>query len=166
MTIAESLLPEFDHEMSSLRKVIERVPDSKADWKPHPKSAAMGYLAIHLARLASLTNRIIEADDIDVGNPAGWTMPEFESAAKTVAMFDEVTKAARAALAGASDAQLMKPWSLKNNGETRFTLPKVAAYRSMVLNHIIHHRGQMTVYLRLNDIPLPGLYGPTADEPM
>lgn len=168
MTIAESLLPEFDQEMGNLRKVISRVPDGKADWRPHPKSMALGYMAVHLARLASLVNRIVEGDEMDVGkaSASGWKMPEFESAAATVAMFDEVVKSARAAIASASDSEMMKPWSLKNNGETRFTLPKVAALRTMVFNHMIHHRGQLTVYLRLNDVPLPSLYGPTADEPM
>lgn len=168
MTIAESLLPEFDQEMASTRKVIARVPDGKADWRPHPKSMAIGYMAVHLARLASWVNLILAEDELDVGKmmKSGWKMPEFESAESNVASFDQVMASARAAIAAAPDAEFFKPWSLKNNGVTLFTLPKVAALRSMVFNHLIHHRGQMTVYLRLNDVPLPSLYGPTADEPM
>ena len=166
--IAQSLLPEFDQEMSNTRKVIARVPDGKTDWRPHPKSMPMGYMAVHLAMLPGWVNMILEKDELDVGamKDSGWKMPEFESAEACVATFDKAVAGARAALASADDALLMKSWSLKNNGEVRFTLPKVATLRSMVFNHIIHHRGQMTVYLRLNDVPLPGLYGPTADEPM
>ncbi len=168
MSIAESLLPEFDQEMANTRKIIASVPNGKADWRPHPKSMPMGYMAVHLARLASWVNLILTGDELDVGKigKSGFKMPEFESAEKNAAAFDEITAAARASLAAAPDSEFMKPWSLKNNGVNVVTLPKVAALRSLVFNHLIHHRGQMTVYLRLNDVPLPRLYGPTADEPM
>lgn len=168
MTIAESLLPEFDQEMANTRKVIARVPNGKSDWRPHAKSMPIGYMAVHLARLASWVNLIIADDELDVGKlgKSGFKMPEFESAEKNAAVFDEITSSARAAIAATPDAVFFKPWSLKNNGTTIVTLPKVAALRSLVFNHLIHHRGQMTVYLRLNDVPLPGLYGPSADEPM
>jgi len=168
MTIAETMLPEFDQEMGNTRKVISRVPGGKSDWRPHPKSMPLGYLAVHLSMLPNWVNMVLEKDELDVGamKTSGWKMPEFESADASVAVFDQAVKGARAALAAASDELLFKPWSLKNNGVTVFTFPKVATLRSIVFNHLIHHRGQMTVYLRLNDIPLPGLYGPTADEPM
>ncbi len=168
MTIAESLLPEFDQEMGNTRKVIARVPNGKTDWRPHPKSMQLGYLAVHLSMLPNWVNMILEKDELDIGlmMKSGWKMPDFESADASVAVFDDIIMKARSALATASDAELMKPWSLKNNGVVVFTLPKIATLRSMVFNHVIHHRGQMTVYLRLNDVPLPGLYGPTADEPM
>jgi uncharacterized damage-inducible protein DinB len=168
MTIAESLLPEFDQEMANTRKVIARVPNGKTDWRPHPKSMPLGYMTVHISRLAGWVNMIMEKDEFDVGlmMKSGFKMPDFESAEKSVEVFDEVIAKARATLAGASDADFLKPWSLKNNGEVRFTAPKVGALRSMVFNHMIHHRGQLTVYLRLNDVPLPGLYGPTADEPL
>ncbi len=167
MTIAESLLPEFDQEMANTRKVIARVPNGKSDWKPHPKSMALGYMAVHLARLSSWVNLILTQDDLDIGKMMKtFKMPEFESAEATVATFDEVIKSARAAIAAAPDSEFFKPWSLKNNDVILFTLPKIGALRSLVFNHMLHHRGQMTMYLRLNDVPLPSLYGPTADEPM
>ena len=168
MTIAQSLLPEFDHEMANTRKVIARVPNGKTDWKPHPKSMPLGYITVHLSRLASWVNMIMEKDEFDVGlmMKSGFKMPDFESAENSVTVFDDVVTKARAALVNAADSDLTKPWSLKNNGVVMFTAPKVGALRNMVFNHMIHHRGQLTVYLRLNDVPLPGLYGPTADEPM
>lgn len=168
MKIADTMLPEFDQEMGNTRKVIARVPNEKTDWRPHPKSMPLGYLAVHLSMLPNWVNMILEKDELDIGlmMKSGWKMPDFVSADASVAVFDKAVQAARAALAVASEELLSKPWSLKNNGVTMFTLPKLATLRSMVFNHLIHHRGQMTVYLRLNDIPLPGLYGPTADEPM
>lgn len=168
MTIAESLLPEFDQEMANTRKVIARVPSAKNDWKPHPKSMPLGYLAVHLSTLASWVNMVIEKEELDVGKlrESGFKMPEFESGEASAAVFDEVVRSARAVLERTPDEEFFKPWSLKNNGVTVVTLPKIATLRSIVFNHIIHHRGQLTVYLRLNDVPLPGLYGPSADEPM
>jgi uncharacterized damage-inducible protein DinB len=165
--IADSLLPEFDQEMANTRKVIARVPNGKTDWRPHPKSMPLGYMAIHLATLGNFANAILEKDELDIGlMMKDFKMPEFESGEASAALFDETTRRARAAIASTSDADFLKQWTFKNNGVVVFSLPKIAALRSMVFNHIIHHRGQLTVYLRLNDVPLPGLYGPTADEPM
>jgi uncharacterized damage-inducible protein DinB len=168
MPIAKSLLPEFDQEMASTRKIIERVPSGKNEWKPHPRSMPLGYMAVHLAKLPEWISMIMTSDDLDIGLMAerGFNMPVFESAEATVAMFDKAVHDSRFLIAGASDELMMKNWTLKNKGTTIFSIPKVATLRTMVFNHIIHHRGQMTVYLRLNDVPLPSLYGPTADEPM
>lgn len=166
MAISEALLPEFDHEMSNTRTTLERVPEDKFDWKPHEKSFPMGHLATHIANLPTWAAMIIAKDSIDI-QPEGEPPPKNEAAkshADLLETFDRNVAAARAALAGASDEQLLKPWTLFKTGNTIFTLPRIAALRSFVMNHSIHHRAQLGVYLRLNDVPVPGLYGPSADE--
>ncbi|MBV8732754.1 MAG: DinB family protein [Acidobacteriia bacterium] len=166
MTISETLLPEFDNEMANTRKTLERVPDDKFDWKPHPKSFAMGPLAIHLATLVGWTNDTIAKDNFDVA-PQGQSSnqpPAIKSRADLLKTFDEGVVKARTALAGASDEHLLKPWSLLAGGKTLMTMPRTAVIRSFVLSHVIHHRAQLGVYLRLNDIPVPSIYGPSADE--
>jgi uncharacterized damage-inducible protein DinB len=163
--IAESLLPEFDHEMATTRALLERVPDAQAGWKPHEKSMALGQLAIHVATLpywAIVTLRETELDLNPPGGP-GYQMPGFASTAATLQVFDENVKEARQVIASASDAQMTAGWTLKNAGATVFTLPRIGVLRSMVMNHLIHHRGQLSVYLRLHDVPLPAIYGPSAD---
>jgi uncharacterized damage-inducible protein DinB len=162
MTIAEGLLPEFDHEMANTRKTLERVPESKFGWKPHEKSYTLGKLATHIATLPVFAAMTIAQDDLDLGKP--FPAPAPKTRDEIVALFDENMKAARAAIACASDQTLMKNWSLKQGTHVIFTMPKVAVLRSFVMNHTIHHRAQLLVYLRLNDIPVPGLYGPSADE--
>ncbi|MGH9768365.1 MAG: DinB family protein [Blastocatellia bacterium] len=166
MSISASLLPEFDQEMVNTRKALERVPDDKFDWKPHEKSLPMGSLATHLANLPSWTVYTINQDSLDLAPPGGepFKTPEAKSRQEILEMFDKNVVAARAAIAAASDEELFKPWSLLSGGNTLMTLPKIAVLRSFVMNHIIHHRGQFTVYLRLNDIPVPSIYGPSADE--
>jgi uncharacterized damage-inducible protein DinB len=166
MAISESLLPEFDHEMANTRKTLERVPRDKFDWKPHAKSMAMGDLATHLGNIPTWANYTIDQDSLDLA-PEGQPLPPTElakSEAELLATFDENVAKARAAIAGASDADLFQPWTLLNNGSQILTLPKVAVLRSFVMNHLIHHRAQLGVYLRLNDIPVPSIYGPSADE--
>lgn len=165
MAISESILPEFDHEMANTRKTLERVPDDKFDWKPHEKSMAMGALASHLANLPSWGSLTVESDSFDLapgGEPS--TQPAFNSGKDLIAAFDENIAKTRSAIAGASDQELFKPWTLLSNGSTILTMPKVAVLRSFVMNHVIHHRAQLGVYLRLNDIPVPSIYGPSADE--
>lgn len=162
MAIAQALLPEFDQEMANTRKTLERVPDSKWDYKPHPKSGTMGWYAGHLANLPSWPIFTIRQDELDLAQP--FDTPSTKNRAEVLAVFDKNVADARQAIAGASDQELMKPWSLKKGGQTLMTLPKVAVLRGFVMNHIIHHRGQLTVYLRLNDIPVPALYGPSGDE--
>lgn len=162
MPLNQALLPEFDHEMGNTRKSLERIPEGKFDWKPHEKSSTMGQLATHLATINQWTEAIIGQDSFDVANSP--RPPVFKSRQEILNAFDQGTAAARKAIAGATDEQLMKSWSLVNAGQTIFTLPRVAVVRSFILNHTIHHRAQLGVYLRLNDIPVPSIYGPSADE--
>ena len=165
MSIAEALLPELDHEMTTTRSLLERVPGDRADWKPHAKSMSMGQLAIHLPGLLLWIPRIVGETELDVTAPGSRTLnPAWESTTTTLATFDRVLADGRATVAGASDATLREPWTLKAGTHVIFTLPRVAALRTMVMNHMIHHRGQLSVYLRLNDVPLPEIYGPTADS--
>jgi len=167
MSIADSMLPEFDHEMANTRKTLERVPDDKFDWKPHDKSFSMGSLASHLSNLPSWANVSIEMDEFDMA-PGGnrMTTPVCHNQQELLATFDENVKKARAALAGVSDEKLFGMWFLKNSGQNVLSMPRIAVLRNFVLNHNIHHRAQLGVYLRLNDIPVPSIYGPSADEAM
>ena len=165
MTISESLLPEFEQEMAGTRKTLERVPDDKFAWKPHEKSMALGNLVSHLATLPGWATSTVKEDGFDMA-PSGEPikMPEVKSAQEALAIFDAEISKARAAIAAASDEDWNKPWTLKAGEQTFFTLPKIAVMRTWVLNHNIHHRAQLGVYLRLNDSPVPSLYGPSADE--
>ncbi|HEX6903670.1 MAG TPA: DinB family protein [Thermoanaerobaculia bacterium] len=160
--ISQSLLPEFDQEMKTTRRVLERVDAGKFGWKPHDKSFPFGTLATHVAQLAGWGTTIMGQDELDIGGP--FTPPQVESTQELLDMFDKNVAATRAALANASDEDFKKPWTLRKGDREVFTLPKAAVVRTMVFNHIIHHRGQLSVYLRLNDIPVPSVYGPTADE--
>jgi uncharacterized damage-inducible protein DinB len=166
MAISKSMLPEFDYEMASTRKTLERIPDEKFDWKPHDKSMTMGGLATHLANIPTWATRAINKDSFDMAPQGGppLRLPPAQSRSEILDTFDKNVAEAREAIAGASDEDLMVKWSLLSGGETVMTLPRVAVLRSFVMNHSIHHRGQLTVYLRLNDLPVPGLYGPSADE--
>ena len=167
MTLAESILPEFDREMQLTRKLLERVPETTPDWKPHQKSTPIGRLAMHLATLPGWAGRLTD-DRFDVNPPDGGAAQRpnltFESTQALVDTFDEQVRKARETVAGMSDDELMGMWSLQNAGHTIFTMPRTAVLRTMVLNHMIHHRGQLSVYLRLNEVPLPSIYGPSADE--
>jgi len=166
MAIGDGLLPEFDQEMANTRKTLERLPDDKLTWKPHPKSGAMGWLAGHVAQLPSWAGMAVGQDSLDLepeGKPPTPPSPP-KSRQEILEMFDNSVAAGRAAIAGASDEHLLKPWTLLKNGQTIMTLPRVAVLRSFVLNHLIHHRAQLGVYLRLNDLPVPSIYGPSADE--
>lgn len=162
MPLNQALLPEFDHEMANTRKSLERIPDSKLGWKPHAKSMSMGGLATHLATINHWTEAIMGSDSFDVKNAP--PNPELKSSAQMLEAFDKNTASARKAIAGATDEQLMKPWSLLSGGKAVFTLPRAAVLRSFILSHTIHHRAQLGVYLRLNDVPVPSIYGPSADE--
>lgn len=168
MSLSDALLPEFDQEMKNTRRTLERVPEEKFGWKPHQKSWAMGGLATHVANLPGWIALAISQDSLDLA-PGGVPSPPMQpvqSRQELLAMFDKNITAARAAIVGASDALLLKPWSLLRNGQALMSLPKIAVLRSFVMNHSIHHRAQLTVYLRLNDVPVPALYGPSADEGM
>lgn len=165
MSIAQSLLPEFDQEMATTRKILAAVPEGKNDWRPHPRSMTLARLAGHVAELPGWGKVTMQETELDI-MPAGVTMQPglFTTREATLQTFDENVKTARAALAGAQDADYMVPWTLKAGGRTIFTLPRLAVLRSFVMNHLIHHRAQLGVYLRLNDVPVPGAYGPSADE--
>jgi uncharacterized damage-inducible protein DinB len=166
MAIRDALLPEFDQEMANTRKTLERVPEDKLDWRPHAKSMAMGGLATHLSNLPTWTNHAIEEDSLDLA-PEGKQLPPtpmVKSRTELLEIFDSNVAKARAAIAAANDEELFKPWTLQHNGKQLLTLPKVVVLRGFVMNHNIHHRAQLGVYLRLNDIPVPSIYGPSADE--
>ena len=164
MPQVDALLPEFDHEMTTTRKALERVPEDKLEWKPHARSFSLGALATHLANLPTWGTETLTRSEIDL--PA---VPQPASALTSkpdlIAAFDRNVAAARAAMTGKTDAELLAIWSLKRGGKTLFSMPKTAVLRSFVLSHIIHHRAQLGVYLRLLDGPVPATYGPTADEP-
>jgi uncharacterized damage-inducible protein DinB len=165
MTLSEMLLPEFDQEMASTRKTIERVPDDKLDWQPHAKSTTMRGLITHLANMPTWVGHTLGKDALDLapqGVPA--RAAPAVSTREAVETFDRNVAEARAAIADADDAAFGGSWSLLQNGRTLLTLPKLAVLRSFVMNHIIHHRAQLGVYLRLNDVPVPSIYGPSADE--
>ena len=166
MTIGQMMLGEFDEEMKGTRKVLERCPDEKWNWKPHDKSGTLGWLAGHVATMVDWIPVTIKTEELDyapVGGPS-WQPPKTDNRQQLLAEFDKNVAAARAALASVSDAEMMKNWRLLAGGQEIFTMPRVAAIRSMVLNHHIHHRAQLTVYFRLLGVAVPGLYGPSADE--
>jgi uncharacterized damage-inducible protein DinB len=166
MSIADSLLPEYDQEMVATRKCLERIPSDKFTYRPHAKSFDMGSLAVHIATVCDWGVVTMKADDFDyapVGAPP-YQPPVAKDTAELLAMFDKGRKEFRAALAAADDGAMMKPWSLLAGGKAIFTMPRIAVIRSMIFNHLIHHRGQLGVYLRLNEIAVPGIYGPSADE--
>jgi uncharacterized damage-inducible protein DinB len=166
MALNEALLPEFNHEMASTRRSLERVPDDKFDWKPHPKSMTMRQLALHLALFPSWATETLEKTSLDVAPPGAppYQPPPVKSRQDLLEIFDRDMAKAREGLEKASDDQLMATWTLLAGGKTIFSMPRVGVLRGMVMNHMIHHRAQLGVYLRLNDIPVPAIYGPSADE--
>jgi len=166
MSIADALLPEFDQETAVTRKTLERIPGDKLEWRPHEKSMTLEGLATHLSNLPSWTVMSIKEDSFDVAPKDGepFRVEPITSVQDALQAFDKNVAEARAAIAGASDQELMAPWSLKAGGDVVFTMPTVAVLRSFVMNHMIHHRAQLGMYLRMNDLPVPAMYGPSADE--
>ena len=168
MSIASLLLPEFDAEMLSTRRLLERVPEGKSDWKPHAKSMALGRLATHVTEIPGWLVWTFEKDALDIAPPGG---PKFvpqtlATTAALLAQFDANVAKGRTALAAAPDAAFTLPWTFLMGGKTLWTKPKFDVYRSFSINHLVHHRSQLGVYLRLLDIAIPGTYGPSADEGM
>ncbi len=161
--IAASMLPEFDHEFATLRTALERVPEDKPDFRPHEKSMPLAQLAGHLAEIPGWVNVTVETDELDF-EAGGYEPYHMTSKADLLARLDEGVAKARECLAGASDEQLMQNWTMRTGDQVHMSMPKVAVLRSFVLNHMVHHRAQLGVYLRLNDIPVPSTYGPSADE--
>lgn len=163
MAMVDVLLPEFDREMANTRRYLERVPDGHFAWKPHAKSRSLGNLAHHLATIPANVGRTMDADSLDLST-ARPAAAESATQKELLATFDQIVATSRAKLAAATDAQLMLPWTLKFGPKTVFTMPKAAVLRAIVFSHTIHHRGQLGVYLRLKDVPVPAIYGPSADE--
>jgi uncharacterized damage-inducible protein DinB len=165
MPIAESLLPEFDHETATTRVLLERVPEDRAAFKPHEKSRSLGELSAHLSAIPGWAPIVLKQAQFDTSatDAAPFAYPAFESMSKVLAAYDERVHVARGLLTAATDAELMVPWALKTGGKIVFTMPRVAAFRSFIMNHAIHHRGQLSVYLRMCGVALPSIYGPTAD---
>jgi uncharacterized damage-inducible protein DinB len=165
MAIKDTLIPEYDHEMATTRRLLERVPEAEFAWKPHDKSMSLGQLAGHIANIPMWCEMTLEHTVLDldaVGDDARLRKPVSRSS--LLKEFDAKVAAARARLATQTDAEMLAPWTLKKGPHEVFTLPRISAIRSFVMNHLIHHRGQLSVYLRLKDVPIPPIYGPTADE--
>jgi uncharacterized damage-inducible protein DinB len=167
MTIGQSMLGEFDQEMQNTRKTLERVPDDKWNWKPHEKSGTVGWLAGHIATLPGWATMTINTEEFDyapVGGKSSYQPPKTDNRNDLLAAFDKESAEARAALASVSDQDMLKTWKLLAGGQEIFAMPRVAVIRGVVMNHLIHHRAQLGVYFRLMGVPVPGLYGPSADE--
>jgi uncharacterized damage-inducible protein DinB len=166
MTIAELLLPEFDAEMANTRKVLERVPADKLDWRASPQVNTIGWVTRHLAEIPQWTVMTLAMPSFDVNPPGGAKYePSTEtSLPKILATFDKGVAEGRASIAAASDASFAEPWSLLNGGSVMFTMPRYNVVRNFVINHAIHHRAHLLSYLRANDVPAPGMYGPSGDE--
>jgi uncharacterized damage-inducible protein DinB len=162
MSIGQSLLPEFDQETSTTRKVLERVPTEKGQWKPHPKSFPLGHLAQLVAGMPGWLPRMLMHAHLDLGMSSPYT---FQATEALLEQFDRGVRDGRAALGAAEDASFDEPWALKHGDHVLFTMPRGVVVRQH-FNHMVHHRAQLGVYLRLLDIPVPSMYGPTADERM
>ena len=163
MTISQTLLPEFDQEMANTRKILAVVPDDKLDFKPHEKSMGLGRLAGHVAELPNWAKTTVETEKLEMKD--GDMKPYIPASRDEIlARFDQQVKEARAAIERTPDSEWSKTWSFIFNGQSIFSMPRIACYRNMCMNHLIHHRGQLGVYLRLNNVEFPGMYGPSADE--
>jgi uncharacterized damage-inducible protein DinB len=162
MAIVDALLPEFDHEMTMTRKLLERVPDDRLAWKPHEKSMSVGGLATHLSNLPWWGLITMTASEFDLASVD--RQDEATSRSQILETFDRNVASTRAALQGRSDPEMLVPWTLKRAGQTIFSMPKASVWRSFVVSHVVHHRGQLSVYLRLLNVPVPSIYGPSADE--
>jgi uncharacterized damage-inducible protein DinB len=166
MSMSQSLLPEFDHEMANTRKVLERVPEDRPDFRPHQKSMTIARLAGHLTDIPWWAVTTLTSSEYDMQPPGGAARERYTMTSREALLtrFDTEVAAARAALAATTDAAMMQPWTLKNGGHALFSMPRASVLRTFVLNHNVHHRAQLGVYLRLNDVAVPSIYGPSADE--
>ncbi|HEV2500059.1 MAG TPA: DinB family protein [Terriglobia bacterium] len=168
MALKDLFLPEFDIEMKKTRVCLERAPEDKFSWKPHGKSMPLGRLVSHLADIPNYGTVTITLDSLDLAPPGGEPRktPQHTTRQALLDAFDKNVAEARAAITAASDMSLQQMWTLSAGGKTIFTLPRAAVLRTFMLSHLIHHRAQLGVYLRLNDVPVPSIYGPSADEPI
>ncbi len=165
MRISDTILPEFDHETATTRLLLERVPGEHIEWRPHPKSMSLGQLAMHVAAIQQWTPIALQRTEFDTNPPEGtpYVVPVFESMAALLKTYDEGVAATRAMLLSTTDAEFMVAWTLKRAGQTLFSMPRAVVFRTFIMNHSIHHRGQLSVYLRQCNVALPNIYGPTAD---
>ena len=166
MPLIDALLPEFDREMGLTRRALDRVPDGQFDWKPHPTSVTLGRLAEHLTELAHWTTLTMTQPGIEMTTERAADYVRPSTRAAVLAQFDKYFKEGRSHLAGKTDGEFNAPWKLSVGGKEVFTMPKIAVMRNFVLNHMIHHRGQLMVYLRMLEVPVPSIYGPSGDEQM
>ena len=166
MTFADTLLPEFDKEMANTRKVLERIPEDKLGWRAHPKSNTIGWNANHVADLVNWLAQALTRPSLDVAPVGGepYPFPKLTSRREILDLFDRNVAAARTAITALRDEEMVQMWTLLRAGQPIFTMPRAAVVRGVVLNHLIHHRAHLCVYLRLNGIPVPGMYGPSGDE--
>jgi uncharacterized damage-inducible protein DinB len=166
MSISDLLVPEYDREVAITREVLSRVPDDRAEWKPHAKAFPMAHLAQLVARIPAWVAMMFDRDEMDIMPKGGSGSPGYsiEKTATLLAEFDKNAATGRAALLAATDASFQKPWTLKRAGEVMLADTRYQMLRSMVLNHQVHHRAQLGVYLRLTDQKVPDMYGPTADN--
>lgn len=166
MSYSQTILPEFDEEMAGARKVLERVPQAKFEWRAHPKSNTVGWVANHLAEIPGWVPGVLNDTVFDIAPVGGppYRTPSLPTPREILDQFDRNVAAARSALAEVRDEQMSVMWSLSEGGKPLMTIPRSVVIRSFVLNHLIHHRAILCVYLRLNDVPVPGLYGPSGDE--
>lgn len=165
MPLIDALLPEFDREMGLTRRVLDRVPDGKFDFKPHPTSRSLGQIAEHLTEMPYWTTATMTQAGIDgMTKPDGYVTPATRAA--LLALFDANLRNGRASLVGKTDGEFNAPWTLRAGGKEVFTMPKITVMRNFVLNHMIHHRGQLVVYLRMLEVKIPSIYGPSGDEQM
>jgi len=165
--MTELFLADLDREAKPTRRTLERVPDGVYDWKPHPKSMPMGYLTTLVATMPSWLVMMVNQDELDLQPPGGsaYQAPELRTSRDLVDAFEKNVANAREALLGIDDEHLMKPWRLLRGGVVLQEDPRHIVIRDGFFQHLAHHRGQLTVYLRLNDAPVPSIYGPSADEP-
>lgn len=161
--LAAAFSAELENEAKTARECLARVPADKFEWKPHEKSMTMGRLAVHIAEMFGWTKESLTQDVLDFAT-ADYKPFQPSTTDELLAFFDEKVAAAKEILSNTADDTFMTEWTMRNGETVYFTMPKVAVMRSFVMNHIIHHRGQLSVYLRLNDIPVPSIYGPSADE--
>lgn len=164
MRLVDLLLPEFDHEMTSTRRALSRAPEAFFGWRPHEKSWTLGGISTHLANIPRWGVSILKHSSYDMVLDAGAPSIEKTSLADVLATFDANVSEARTALTNATEGELIVPWSLKRDGVVILSVPRIQAFKSFAINHVVHHRGQLTVYLRLQNVAVPPIYGPTADE--
>ena len=160
-------LGDFDNEMQSTRRILERVPDEHWNWKPHAKSASLGDLASHVAMVIGLQNAVVRRDELDILARDGALPAKVTSRAELLERFDATVASVRESIAALTDeGAWQRQWTFRRGDHVIFAMPRVAAFRTLGINHLVHHRGQLSVYLRLLDVPVPGMYGPSADERM